>query len=339
MTPPLVSVLMPVFNGEGYVAAAIESILNQTLPSLELIVVDDGSTDRTPALLAGYTRRDSRVRSYRQDNAGIPASRNRCLDLAIGQYLAWMDADDIARPQRLEKQVGFMDAHPEVGICGTWVKTFGASGGEVWRYPVDDGTLRGMLLFNPPFANSSTMMRREALQTANLRFDLSFAQAQDYDLWARAALHTRFANLPEVLMLYRLHERQVTEAFSEQQAGLSGRVRLRQLDRLGIQPTAEEFSLHQALAQLTLDASRQSLERAEEWLRRLFAANGEHGVFPEPEFAQVIGQRWFFACRSATQLGRWTWKKYWSSPLSAYYEMRQRTWLKFFAFTLAKLRS
>ncbi|NLE50087.1 MAG: glycosyltransferase family 2 protein [Chloroflexi bacterium] len=336
---PLVSVLMPAHNGERYLAGAIDSILAQTLRDFELIVVDDGSTDRTPEILDRYARRDSRVRVHRQENQGIPAARNQCLDLATGRYLAWMDSDDVALPARLQKQVAFMDAHPEIGVCGTWVKTIGAAAGQVWRYPTDDATLRSVLVFNPPFANTSTVVRREALEAAGLRFDLSFPQAQDYDLWARAAQHTRLANLPEALVLYRLHPRQVTETRSDNQVALSGKVRARELARLGLAPTAEEFELHQRLSQFTLDESREALTRAERWLQRLLNANEVRGAFPQREFASVVGQRWFFACRGATRLGRWTWRKYWSSPLSRHYTLRGRTRVKFFVYSYARLRS
>lgn len=336
---PLVSVLMPVYNGERYIADAVESILRQTLQRIELIVVDDGSTDRTSEILEHYRQQDSRVRLYRQNHQGIPATRNKCLDLATGRYVAWMDSDDVALPMRLKKQVDYMEAHQAIGVCGTWVKTIGASGGAIWRYPVDDGTLRSLLIFNPPFANTSTVVRREAFQAANLRFDLSFAQAQDYDLWERAAPHVLFATLPEVLVLYRLHPRQVTETRFEQQVRFSGRVRARQIVRLGIHPTNEELELHQRLAQFTLDESRAAVNRAEDWLQRLLDANQRQGVFPKREFASVIGQRWFFACRGATRLGLWTWKKYWSSPLNAYYEMRRPTRVKFLVFSIVRLRS
>lgn len=336
---PLVSVLMPVHNGERYLAGALDSILAQTLRDFELIVVDDGSTDRTPEIIDRYARRDGRVRVYRQENQGIPAARNKCLDLATGRYFAWMDSDDVALPARLQKQVEFMDAHPEVGVCGTWVKTIGAAAGQVWRYPADDATLRSMLVFNPPFANTSTFVRREALEAAGLRFDLSFPQAQDYDLWARAAQHTRLANLPEVLVLYRLHPRQVTETRSANQAALSGKVRARELARLGLALTAEEFELHQRLSLFTLEESRDALSRAERWLQRLLDANEAQGVYPEREFASVVGQRWFFTCRGATRLGRWTWRKYWSSPLSRCYTLPGRTRAKFFVYSFAQLRS
>lgn len=336
---PLVSVLMPAHNGERHLSEAIDSILVQTLPDFELIVVDDGSTDSTPEILDSYAQRDSRVRVYRQENQGIPAARNKCLDLAIGQYLAWMDSDDVALPSRLRKQIEFMDVHPEIGICGTWVKTVGAVAGQLWRYPTDDGTLRSMLVFNPPFANTSTIVRREVLEAASLRYDLSFPQAQDYDLWARAAQHTKLANLPDVLVLYRLHPRQVTETRFDNQVALSGKVRAQQLARLGIDPSSQEFELHQRLSQFDLRESRAVLDRADEWLQRLLDANEAQGAFPKREFASVVGQRWFFACRGATRLGQWTWKKYWSSPLSQHYALRHRTRAKFLVFSIARLRS
>ncbi len=335
----LVSVLMPTHDSERYIAAAIESILEQTLQAFELIVVDDGSTDGTAAILDRYRKLDSRVRVVRQENQGIPATRNKCLELATGVFFAWMDSDDISLSTRLEKQVNFMEAHQDIGVSGTWAKTIGSATGTLARYPVDDGSLRSMLIFNPPFVNTSTIVRRVALQAAHLRFDIAYAQSQDYDLWERMAQYTRLANLPEVLVLYRVHPRQVTQTRSRQQVGFSGQVTPRQLARLGIVSTQEEFELHQRLAQFDLEATREANNRAEIWLRRLYEANQTKGVFPRREFAQIVGQRWFLTCRGTTQLGHWAWKKYWSSPLSRFYEMPRRTKAKFLLFSTAKLRS
>lgn len=329
----LVSVLMPAYNSERYIAAAIESILDQTLQDFEFIVVDDGSTDGTAAILDRYRRLNSRVRIVHQVNQGIPATRNKCLELATGKYLAWMDSDDISLPTRLEKQVDFMEANQDVGVSGTWAKTIGSAAGAIWRHPVDDRSLRSMLIFNPPFVNTSTIVRRVALQSANLRFDITYAQSQDYDLWERMAQYAQFANLPEVLVLYRLHPQQVTETRYVQQAGFSGKVRIRQIARLGIEPSDAEFETHQHLSQFSLKVSQKNLERADAWLRRLHTSNLRNGAFPHPEFSQILAQRWFWACQGAARLGRRTWRTYWSSPLSEHYNMRRRTRAKFWVLT------
>jgi len=118
---PTVSVLMPVFNGEQFLRPAMNSILNQTFTDFEFIIVDDGSTDHSREILNSYT--DSRVRLIcNESNIGLTDSLNRGLEAASGNYIARMDQDDISLPERLAKQVAFMDSHPEVGVCGTWAK-------------------------------------------------------------------------------------------------------------------------------------------------------------------------------------------------------------------------
>lgn len=333
---PLVSVLMPVYNSGRYLAAAIESILAQTLTDFELIAVNDGSTDDSLEILEAYSQRDRRLRVFSQENQGIPVTRNRCLDLATGKYIAWMDSDDLSLPTRLEKQVAFLEANPDVGVCGTWVNTIDHSRNAVWRYEGHDTVLRSLLVFNSPFANSSTMMRRHDSQLADLRFDLSFVVSQDYDFWARASQLTAFTNLQEVLVSYRIHQQQVSNVHGERQLMFSGRVRQAQIARLGIQPSAEEFEIHQYLAQSDFQASRGFLTRAGTWLCRLHDANRIKGVFPEPAFTHVLAERWFLTCRAAIQLGSWAWKTYWASLLSAYYPMKFRSKVKF--WTLTKLK-
>lgn len=327
---PEVSVLMAVYNGERFVSQAIRSILAQTLRDFEFLIVDDGSTDRTPALLDQFARQDRRIHVHRQANQGLTVSLNVGLDLAQGRYIARLDADDVALPRRLEKQAALMDRCPEVGICGTWVRTFGQGRRKTWRYPPDDRTLQGLLIFNPPFANPATMLRRAAFDAARLRFDTSFSVAQDYELWARAAQHVRLANLPEVLVKYRVHAAQLTQQHLQKQLVLAGRVQAAQIARLGLQPTDDEFAVHQLIGQWMPEPSRAFVDRAEAWLSRLAAANRERAVYPEPEFARLLAERWLKVCRVMTHEGRWAWQRFRSSPLSRDLTLVRRTVLAHF---------
>src|SRR5690606_37354988 len=125
---PLVSVAMPVYNSERYVAEAIESVLNQSFGDFELLIIDDGSTDETPHILKRYEQADDRVRVVWQEHRGIPYTRNRAWESAQGTYLAWADSDDLCLPQRLEKQVAFLERHKDIAVCGGAIETFGNSG-------------------------------------------------------------------------------------------------------------------------------------------------------------------------------------------------------------------
>ena len=203
MTTPAVSVLMGVWNGAPRVREAIESVLGQTLGDLELVVVDDGSTDATASILGSFG--DPRVRVTRQRRGGLTSALRSALGLARAPLVARLDADDVALPERLERQRDFLERHPEVGLLGTAAREVDGIGREVGvvRPPTEDAALRGALIRHNPFVHSSVMMRRSALEQAG-GYDPSFPVAQDYDLWMRMSRVTRMANLPEALVVRRL---------------------------------------------------------------------------------------------------------------------------------------
>jgi glycosyltransferase involved in cell wall biosynthesis len=228
MTPPRVSVVLCVYNQAAYVAEAIASILGQTLTDLELIVVDDGSTDSSPEVIHRFT--DPRIRYVRNErNLGHASSPNRGVALARGRYLAIMDSDDISLPERLARQVDFLDAHPDVAMCGSWVETFGART-EVRRFPTEPAVLAVSLLLYCPFSTPSVMLRRDAMLPEG--FDPRFGPAFDYAYWVEMANRAPVANLPEVLLKYRLHAGQVTVTRRAAQLAGTRLVLRRQLEGL-----------------------------------------------------------------------------------------------------------
>lgn len=324
---PLVTVLMPVHNGDKYLSEAIGSILAQTLSDFEFIIVDDGSTDSTVDILADYAKRDSRIRVYHQSKQGIVGALNAGLDLAKGQYIARIDADDWSPPERLAAQVAFMGARPEVGVCGAWVETIGEPAGIVWRYPTDDATIRCRLLFDSALAHPSVMMRRELLTKAHLRYE--HEPVEDYDLWVRCARHTRLANIPKILLYYRLHPQQVGQKYQAERLASAGNVRLAQLKCLGLEPNVEEFALHQALGTCELQATRDFIMRTDAWFRKLHLANQREAIYPEPTFSRFLAEYWYVVCRPATQLGWWVWRIFWQSPLSKQTNLKMKTKIKF----------
>lgn len=204
--PPRVTVLMPVFNGEKYLAEAIDSILNQTFADFEFIIIDDGSMDRTWAILSSYT--DPRLRLVRNDeNIGVSKAANKGLALAQGKYIARMDADDVSLPERLARQVDYLETHPEIGVLGTGVQIMDGSGdtSDTWQFPTQHGMLRWSLCFTCPIMHPTVMMRRQAVQWVG-GYASDMVLAEDYDLWRRLSDVTRLSNLPDVLLRLRLHE-------------------------------------------------------------------------------------------------------------------------------------
>jgi glycosyltransferase involved in cell wall biosynthesis len=209
---PRVSVVLPVHNGEDQLQAAVESILAQTLDDLELIVIDDGSTDRTPALLQQFAERDPRVRVCRQDHGGIVAALNRGAGLARAAYLARMDADDIAVPDRLAKQAAFLDANPDIAMVGGSVEYILGEGrrARLRSLPTAPAEIAERLRAGKHcFVHPTVTMRTEALQQVG-GYRTAFEGAEDADLWLRLAEQFRLANLPDVVLAKRVHPGQVS---------------------------------------------------------------------------------------------------------------------------------
>jgi hypothetical protein len=201
---PTVSVVMSVYNGQSFVAEALESILSQTLEDFEVVVVDDGSTDETPSILRRY--RDPRVRiETHATNRGLTPSLNRGLSLAKGEFIARHDADDISEPQRLAQQVDFLRRHDDVALVGSGYRTIDAAGRVLSRVrlPISDIDLRWSLCFICPFIHSAAVWRRIPIDQVVGRYNETFNYAQDWDLWTRISSRFPVANLSASLVRYR----------------------------------------------------------------------------------------------------------------------------------------
>lgn len=210
MTPQL-TVLMSVYNGLPYLPEAVESILGQTYRSFEFLIVDDASTDGSGEVLAKYARQDSRIRILtNEQNGGLGYSLARGLETASTLWIARMDADDVALPERLERQIAFLQEHPETDILGTWAKDVDADGNVLQqrRVPTGHKDIYRHIWTNP-LIHSTVVFRREAILRVGSYLPVRSAP-EDYDLWFRcAAAGLRFANLPEVLLNYRFTRAQM----------------------------------------------------------------------------------------------------------------------------------
>lgn len=205
MKTPEVSVILTVYNGESYLSTAIESIFKQTFRDFELIVINDGSTDTTSAIIESYS--DPRVIYLQNEkNIGSSKSLNKGLSIARGRYIAIMDADDISMPERFSKQFKFLESNPEVGVCGTWNNVIDKKGNLVGkaRHPVSSNVISCFLLFDNCISNPTTMYRKKIIQDIGY-YNSEFIVALDYDLWTRTIGHYKFSNIPEFLLSYRKH--------------------------------------------------------------------------------------------------------------------------------------
>ena len=208
---PKISVVMPAYNAEKYIGEAIESILNQTFKDFEFIIINDGSVDHTKEIIQKYN--DSRIVLLENDkNRGIVLSLNKGLDAATGEYIARMDADDIALMNRLERQAEYLDEHKDIGVLGTGICIFGEKIKEQKRvFTTNSEQLKAELIFNPCIAHPTVMIRKSVLQKYNFKYNTEFAGAEDYYLWWNIAKVSKIATLPDILLDYRIHESQITK--------------------------------------------------------------------------------------------------------------------------------
>ena len=208
---PAVSVVMPVYNAAQFVREAVESVFAQSLGDIELIVVDDASSDGSGQILSRFS--DSRLRHLRNErNLGMAASLNRGIEVSTGRYVARLDADDACARDRLERQVAFLDRHPDIAILGTAARVVGdgAACGSIWKMAASPLAVRFVSLLRSPFLHPTVMARRAAFATGELVYDAELAPAEDYGLWARALRSMEGTNLKEPLVTYRLHAAQMT---------------------------------------------------------------------------------------------------------------------------------
>jgi hypothetical protein len=211
MSAPEVSVIIPTYNRAHLIARAVDCVLQQTYPHCHVIVVDDGSTDATPAILSEYARADSRLVIHRQPNQGRTSALNVGFALARAPLVARLDADDVAVPGRLERQRAFLESHADYALVGggaTFIDENGSAFADV-VYPTADGEIRAAFAHTTPFIHSAVMLRKTAFSAVG-GYRHAFSQAEDLDLWLRIAELHRVANLPECVVRYRMHAGQAS---------------------------------------------------------------------------------------------------------------------------------
>jgi len=204
---PLVSIVMPVYNTQKYVGEAIESILNQTYKNFEFIIINDGSTDKSWEIIQKYAKKDKRVKALRsKKNLGIAKARNKGLKISRGKYYAPMDSDDISKPERIEKEVRFLETNPEYALVGSDIGVIDKSSKIIGKrvYPKSySQIIKSITAFNP-FAQSSLMIKKEAM----LLYCEDYSGCEDYHVWLKILSKNKGANIPKILTMYRISNEQ-----------------------------------------------------------------------------------------------------------------------------------
>ncbi len=212
---PQISVIMPVYNGEKYLREALESVLHQTFTNFEFIIINDGSTDKSAEIIKSYT--DERIVYINNGaNLGLSKSFNKAIDIARGEYIARMDADDISFPKRFERQVSFLGRHPHVDIVGTSLEFIDETGKQLGRYDkqVDHMDVKFSSLFSTPMMHPTVMGKTSVFKSHH--YNEGLHNSEDYELWSRLLFQTQthFANIHEPLLLYRTFPHSFTQTLN-----------------------------------------------------------------------------------------------------------------------------
>ena len=210
---PLVSVVMPTYNSEKYIAETIESVLKQTYKHFEFIIINDGSSDNTLNIIKSYAKKDKRIILIdNEENLGNSRTRNKGISLSKGKYIFTQDSDDISVPNRMDDQVKFMEKNQKISVVGGYIELFDGESRKVLgirTYPEKDEDLRKIIFFMSPFAQPATMIRKSAIIEAGLYMGRLLV-SEDLDLWFRIGTYGKFANIGKILVKYRVHKNSLT---------------------------------------------------------------------------------------------------------------------------------
>jgi len=297
---PLVSVVMPVYNGGEHLQEAIDSILYQTFKDFEFLIINDGSTDDSEKIIKNY--KDERIKLINnRQNIGLSASLNKGIVKSKCKYIARMDADDISLITRLAIQYSFMKTHTEIDVCGSSIKLFN---GNVWQYPCNDNEIKCTLLFNNAIAHPTVIFKRNHFINNNLYYNETFKHSQDYDLWVRALKNTRFHNLKESLVSYRVSKSEIKKHYLKSEQKYPAMVREMQLNLLGIN-TQSSIRIHELISINENVTNKIPLDIVSNHLSLLVARNRQYMIYPRSEFHKTILKKWMSAIKNSVLNGHY----------------------------------
>jgi glycosyltransferase involved in cell wall biosynthesis len=232
---PEISVIMPVYNAEKYLKESIDSVLNQTFSNFELIILNDKSTDSSKVIIESYLAKDSRIVFVDKENNVGPASlRNEGFDLARGVFIALLDADDIAKPKRFEKQIAILKNNQEIGVCGSWFTSFGDNEKSiVIQHPEKHKQIKVNFLIDCTIGNSTAFFKKEILKEN--RYDKDYVPVEDFHLWSRLITQTQFYIIQESLVEYRIHDTNISQTKIDNVKRSKRRIKIGLLKHLGIE--------------------------------------------------------------------------------------------------------
>lgn len=304
MDRPILSVVMPVYNGEKYLSEAIDSVLNQTFNDLELLIINDGSTDSSLQIIQSYNN-EKIVLINNKKNYGIPYCRNLGLKKARGEYLTWTDCDDINEPTRFEEQIKFLNTNKEFGVCGTSLVRFGKEK-YISKIYKDPELVKATLLFKTSIPNATAMLRLSKIKEFDLKYDTQLPITEDYDFIFRCSMHFPLTNIQKVLYRYRASETSIMSKFQSNEINdynVHKIVYKKILDHLDIKPTESELKIHRAISSGKLFDNIYDYKACYDWLKTLKIKNQKVKLYPYKIFNKVLADQLFFISKKASKFG------------------------------------
>jgi glycosyltransferase involved in cell wall biosynthesis len=304
MNNPLVSVLIPCYNVEKYVEESINSILKQTYTNLQIVAINDCSTDRTGEILRELAGKDSRMEVVDNDeNMKLIKTLNKGITLCRGEYIARMDADDISLATRIEKEVAFLENNPGHDIVSTLFYAF-RSDNPGRRYfhhsPLRDEELRAYLLFKSGVCHPASMIRKRVFTELGLSFETEYLHVEDYALWSKAVYKTKLANIEEALLLYRVHGNQVSSLNEELQTENKKKIFKIHCRHLELPVDSDFMNVYASVAEcVPLHASFKYLDRCEEFMLSLVRINREKPFCDGLYLERMLSVHWLRLCANS----------------------------------------
>lgn len=306
MSKPLVSVLIPCYNVEDYVVESVSSIMDQTYTNLEIIIINDCSTDNTTDKLEELASKDNRIKIYKNEiNLKLIKTLNKGIELCSGKYIARMDADDISFPTRIEKQVDFLERNDDYDVVSTMFYTFkaGNSKRNLYVNPVTNEELQAYLLFRSGICHPAVMVRKTLFSELGLRFEDKYLHVEDYALWSKAIYCTKLANLDEPLLYYRIHESQVSSLNDKKQIENKKEVFRIHCENLGLPATPADLDIYASVAECV--PTRSSIDyimRCEQFMKMLLDKNAGKQFCSPTYLDRMLSLHWIRICANS-QIG------------------------------------
>lgn len=319
MNQPLVSVLMPCYNAENFVEESLNSILNQTYQNIEVIAINDCSKDRTGEILKCMAKKDSRIKIVEnKENLKLIATLNKGIKLCSGDYIARMDSDDIALPTRIEKEVDFLEKNKDHDIVSCLFYAFPSkkpNKRSLHLNPLHNDELQAYMLFKSGICHPAAMIRKRVFTELGLQFEKKYLHVEDYALWSEAIYKTKLANINEALLLYRVHESQVSSLYEEIQTENKKKVFEIHCQHLGIPVNDELLDIYHSVAEaVPVQSSFNYLDKCEEFMLSLLQIQKTKPFCNELYLKEILSIHWLRLCANS-RLGLKVLKRLKSSSL------------------------